>query len=102
MKLEFSRRIFEKYLHIKFNKNPFSRSGLFYADRQTDRHDEALRNLRMRLQIVKNMVKALPISHDTEKYLAMNETGRNKPSEFCTLHLERIHYPVPVTDTQPR
>jgi hypothetical protein len=42
MKLEFSGQIFGKYSTIKFNENPFSRSGVFPYVR-TDRHYEANR-----------------------------------------------------------
>ena len=40
MKLEFSRKIFEKYASIKFHENPPSQSGVVPWGRR-DRHDEA-------------------------------------------------------------
>ena len=40
IKLEFSGQIFEKCTDIKFHENPSSGAELYYADRQTDRHDE--------------------------------------------------------------
>jgi len=40
MKLEFSRKIFEKYSNIKFHENPSSGSRVIPYG-QTDRHDEA-------------------------------------------------------------
>ena len=36
-----SRQVFEKYPLTKFHENPSSEGGSFYADGQTDRHDEA-------------------------------------------------------------
>ena len=45
MKLEFSRRIFEKYCNIKFHENPSSGSRVVPHGR-TDRHDEANRLFR--------------------------------------------------------
>ena len=42
MKIEFSRRIFEKFSNMEFNENLSSRSRVFSmrTDRQTDRHEE--------------------------------------------------------------
>jgi hypothetical protein len=37
MKLEFSRKIFEKYSNIKFHENRPVEAELFHADRRTDR-----------------------------------------------------------------
>ena len=40
MKLEFSRRSFEKYSNTKFHKNPPFRPAFFHGDGRIDRHDE--------------------------------------------------------------
>jgi hypothetical protein len=47
MKLEFSRKVIEKYSHVKLHENIFSGSRVFACgqdgrtERRTDRHDEA-------------------------------------------------------------
>jgi hypothetical protein len=41
---EFTRKIFEKHLSIKFDKNPSSGSRVI-SHRRTDRHDEAIGGL---------------------------------------------------------
>jgi hypothetical protein len=40
MKLEFSRRIFEKYSNVEFHEILPVEAEFFHADGQTDRHDE--------------------------------------------------------------
>jgi len=37
--------MFEKYAHMKFNEIRPMEAELFYADRRTDRHDEAYNHL---------------------------------------------------------
>jgi len=43
MKLEVSRKIFEKFSNIKFHENPSSRNRVVFmhTDRWTDKHDES-------------------------------------------------------------
>jgi len=40
MKIEFSRRFFEKYPNTKFNENPSVEAEFFHVDRETERQTD--------------------------------------------------------------
>ena len=94
MKLEFSRRIFQKYSNIKFLKNLYNWSRV-RTDGLTDRHDRHLVHAKLVLQTNQHKIHdTYNIKIDMRKLLVSFRKSMNASDNQSCTDLDRIINPV--------